>query len=123
MMEKRISMFVKINLKSIENGDISVNIGSANHDLKRVIECFKVEGFDISNWYLGEISAIESARVYCFKNWDGYYVDILIDANNQVTPNYFKNHDVDRYSLFRAKSIREAIRLYEIIYNPTLYKE
>lgn len=40
MMEKRINMFVKINLKSIENGDISVNIGSANHDLKRVIECF-----------------------------------------------------------------------------------
>lgn len=41
MMEMRISMFVKINLKSIENGDISINIGSANHDLKHVIKCLK----------------------------------------------------------------------------------
>ncbi len=47
MMEMRICMFVKINLKCIENGDISVNLGSANHDLKHVIECFKGEGFDL----------------------------------------------------------------------------
>jgi hypothetical protein len=118
MMEMRICMFVKINLKSIENGDISVNLGSANHDLKHVIECFKGEGFDLSNWHLTEIAAIESTRVYCFKDWDGYYVDMLIDVNNQVTPNYFKNHNVDQYSLFQAKSIREAMRLYEVIYNP-----
>ncbi|MEF8683602.1 UNVERIFIED_CONTAM: hypothetical protein ORM23_26690 [Bacillus cereus] len=116
-------MFVKINLKSIENGDISVNIGSANHDLKHVIECFKVEGFDLSKWYLIEIAAIESKRVYCFKDSESHYVDMLIDANNQVTPNYFKNHDVDQYSLFQAESIRAAIRLYEVIYNPILYKE
>ncbi|HFK1742238.1 hypothetical protein ACE41B_30035 [Bacillus cereus] len=111
-------MFVKINLKSIENGDISVNLGSANHDLKHVIECFKGEGFDLSNWHLTEIAAIESTRVYCFKDWDGYYVDMLIDVKNQVTPNYFKNHNVDQYSLFQAKSIQEAMRLYEVIYNP-----
>ena len=111
-------MFVKINLKSIENGDISVDLGGGNNNIKQVIECFKGEGFDLSNWYLTEIAAIESAKVYCFKDWDGYYVDMLIDVNNQVTPNYFKNHNVDQYSLFQAKSIREAMRLYEVIYNP-----
>lgn len=123
MMEMRVSMFVNFNLKSIEDGDIRVNIESANHDLKHVIECFKEEGFNLSKWYLIEIAAIEGKRVYCFKDSESHYVDMLIDANNQVTPNYFKNHDVDQYSLFQAESIRAAIRLYEVIYNPILYKE
>ncbi|MED1560259.1 hypothetical protein [Bacillus paramycoides] len=113
-------MFANFNLKSIENGDIRVNIESANHDLKLVIECFKEEGFNLSKWYLIEIAATESERVYCFKDSENHYVDMLIGANNQVTSNYFKNHDVDQYSLFQAESIREAIRLYEVIYSPSI---
>ncbi|MDF9530617.1 hypothetical protein [Bacillus cereus] len=111
-------MFVNYNLKSIENGDVKVNVENANYDLKHIMECFKKEGFDFSKWYLIEISSTESKRVYCFKDSDGHYVDMLIGENNQVTPNYFKNHDSYKYSLFQAKSIREAIRLYEAMYSP-----
>lgn len=111
-------MFVNFNFKSIENSDVKVNVENANDDLKHIMECFKKEGFDLSEWYLIEIDSLENERVYCFKDSDGHYVDMLIDANNQVTPNYFKNHDTDKYSLFQAESIREAIKLYEIIYNP-----
>ena len=114
-------MFVNFNLKSIENCEVKVNIENANDDLKHIMECFKKEGFDFSKWSLIEIASIESARVYVFKDSDGYYVDMLIGENNQVTPNYFKNHDLDKYSLFQAESIREAIRLYEPIYSPSEY--
>lgn len=113
-------MFVNFNLKSIENGDIRVKTENANQDLKHVIECFKKEGFKLSKWSLFEIASTGKERVYGFEDTDDHYVYMLIGENDLVTPNYFKNHDLNQYSLFQAESIGEAIRLYDAMYSPII---
>ncbi|MFV1456940.1 MULTISPECIES: hypothetical protein [Bacillus] len=109
-------MFVRYNLESIKNEEISLGESESKVDLQRIIEQFISEGFCLENWYLKEITKLyedKSVKVYCFEDIDKNYVDILISKDNKMTPHYFKGKTFKNYRLYKANSIAEAIDNYE----------
>ncbi|MDP4084739.1 MAG: hypothetical protein Q8934_09010 [Bacillota bacterium] len=110
-------MFVNYNLEDIKSGKVSLNKEAQKEDMMLIVQSFERECIDIINWRLFEIAKTTTARVYGFENKNNY-VYMKITSTGEVLPCYFKNHDLDGYSVFVADSINEAIRLYENSYEP-----
>lgn len=117
-------MFVNYSLEDIKKAKIVLENKVQIDDLNVIIEAFEAEGFDVTEWHLFEKENIRKGkRVYGFEGSSDNFFYVKIDDRKKVIPYYFKNHDVDGYSLFEATTIKEAIRLYENFYSPKLTKE
>ncbi|MBX9997320.1 hypothetical protein [Priestia aryabhattai] len=109
-------MFIKYNLKDIENNKIKLEQKSQKSDLETIIEQLKIEGLELANWNLIEIAKSEDKSVYGFENLNKNLFYMKIGTNRQATPHYFKNHGSGEYSEFQAESIKDAIKQYENFY-------
>ncbi|MBG9730796.1 hypothetical protein ABD87_14975 [Lysinibacillus sphaericus] len=107
-------MFVNYNLEDIKRGKLSLN-KEIQEDVMLIVQSFENECIDITNWSLFEIATMH--RTYGFED-ENNMVYMEITSTGDVLPCYFKNHDLNGYSIFEANSINEAIKLYEKEYKP-----
>jgi len=109
-------MFVKYSLSDIKNNKVHLEEKIQNLDLERIMECLKLEGFELANWHLFEIAKSEDKMVYGFENQNKNWFYMKIGTDRQATPHYFKNHGSGEYSELQADSIKDAIKQYENFY-------
>lgn len=110
-------MFVKYDLLDIKKGKISLDKNIQNKDLMLILQSFKNENIDLTDWKLFEIAKSGKSRVYGMENLNDL-VYMKVNITDEVLPCYFKNHGLNGYSEFVAKSINEAMKLYEKTYEP-----
>jgi len=109
-------MFVNFNLEDINNNKVHLEGDNQRLDLEKIIKCFKIEGFELTNWNLIEIAKSNGKRIYGFEDVNKNLVYMKISTDRKVTPHYFKNHNSGEYSEFQAESIIDAIKRYERFY-------
>jgi hypothetical protein len=110
-------LFVNYKVEDLKSGKVSLHEEEHKENVKLIIDFFENEHFNIKNWKFYEMHRTEEYYVYGFENKNDLFC-ITVTSKGEVTPNYFKNHDFNKYSLFEADSINDAIKLFENYYEP-----
>lgn len=110
-------MFVNYKLEDIKADKIHLH-EEEQKDVIIIIQSLRNESIEINNWKLFEIARDYTDRIYGLENNKKDLFYMKLTSNGKVFPCYFKNHDLNEYSLFEANSILEAIILYDKFYDP-----